>query len=47
MRTRMDQELARAHHALLTGHPFIQDAAPSEEPPPSPLPDEPAPSGHT
>jgi tetrahydromethanopterin S-methyltransferase subunit A len=37
----LGQELARAHHALLTGHPFVQDAAPGEEPAPPP------PSGHT
>ncbi len=43
----LGQELARAHHALLTGHPFIQDAAPGKEPPPPPQPAGPAPSGHT
>jgi len=40
--------LARAHYALLTGSPFIHDAAPGEEPPPpSPPAAEPAASGHT
>ncbi len=41
----LGQELARAHHALLTGHPFVQDAAPDEEP--APPPPEPPPAGHT
>jgi tetrahydromethanopterin S-methyltransferase subunit A len=41
----LGQELARAHHALLKGHPFSQDAAPGEEP--GPPPPEPRASGHT
>jgi len=41
----LGQELARAHYAMLTGHPFVQDAAPGEEPPPPPP--EPPPAGHT
>jgi len=40
----LGQELARAHHALLAGHPFVQDAAPGEEGAPAA---EPPPSGHT
>lgn len=41
----LGQELARAHHALLTGSPFMQDAAPEAET--SPPPPDPMPSGHT
>jgi len=39
----MGQELARAHHALLTGSPFVQDAALEETlapPPPEAIPSE-------
>lgn len=44
----LGQELARAHDALLTGRPFVQDAAPGDgPPPPSPPAAEPAAAGHT